>query len=201
MEEVSVLELGQNLLGLSAQFWCEVNERVHRHPLTLEGRRLGGKRLRRRAALTWHRRLRHRTFLDRPDRFARHAVEHIGEPLLAHLRDRFDIPAIDRDVDQRRRRRKVVVPQPVVHHLKMPDPLTGGGIQTNQALREQIVAQPMPTVPVVGRGPDRQIHVAEFLVSAHDGPHIRVARIAPRVVLPGVVPELSGLGDRVERPE
>ena len=58
----------------------------------------------------------------------------------------------------------------------------------------------MPTIPVVAGGPDRQIHVTELLVAAHPRPHVRVARVAPGLVLPGFDLELLLLGDGVEDP-
>ena len=44
----------------------------------------------------------------------------------------------DRTLD--RRCRRVEVPQPVVHHLEVPDPLTALGVAADYALAEEIVA-------------------------------------------------------------
>jgi hypothetical protein len=60
-------------------------------------------------------------FFVGPNRLVCHTVENIAEPLLAHLCDSLDILSVHPDVNQVGCRRQVVVPQPVVDHLKVPD--------------------------------------------------------------------------------
>ena len=184
-----------------SQLRREVDEVVVRHSLAVERGGPGGKRLRRRGLLAGHRRGRHRALLDRPDRLAGDPVEHVGERLLGHLRHGLDLPAVDGDVDERRRGRDVVVPDAVVDELVVPDALAGPGVQAHQALREQVVAGPMAAVEIVGGRLDRQIHVAQLQVGRHRCPHPGVAAVAPGVVLPGLVAELARLGDGVEDPQ
>ena len=94
-----------------------------------------------------------------------------------------------------------VVPDPVVDELVVPLALAGLQIDRDEAFAEQIVAGTMAAVVVAGRQLDRQIGQAELFVDADLRPHAGVAGVRPRVVLPGVVAELAGLGNRVEDPQ
>ena len=178
----------------------EVHQVVDRDSLQVEGRRPGREGLRRRVPLPRHAAGGHGPLLDRPDRFARHAVEDVGEGLLARLRDGLDLAAVDGDVQQVAGGREVVVPQAVVHGLEVPDPLAGLGVDADDALREQVVAGAHAAVPVVRWGPGGQVDVAQLLVHRHRAPHVGVAAVAPRLVVPGVGAELLPLRDGVEDP-
>ena len=87
-----------------------------------------------------------------------------------------------------------------MHELVVPQSLTGRGIHGDEALGKQVVAQPMPAVPVVRRRADRQIDDSEFEVGAHDGPHVGVAGVGPGVILPRLDAVLVSLRNRVESP-
>ena len=91
------------------------------------------------------------------------------------------------DVDQVGRCREVVVPQAVVHGLEVPDALAGARIEADDALREQVVARPVPAVVVVRRCRQRYVYVAELLVRARPGPHVRVSRCIPTTDGPGLI--------------
>ncbi len=161
---------------------------------------LVGNRLGRRVLLPRHGPRRDRPLLDRPHRLAGHAVEDVHEGLLAGLGDRLDVAPVDPDVEQVAGGRKVVVPEAVVHRLEVPDPLSGLDVDGDDALREQVVAGAHAPVPVVRRRPRRQIDVAQLLVDGHRAPHVGVAAVAPRLVLPRLGPELAALGNGVEDP-
>ena len=91
--------------------------------------RFGWKRLRRVGNFTWHIGVDiNRTLFDRPDRLTGCTVKDVGKSLLRHFGHRIDRPTVDDDRDQVRRRREVVVPQPVMHPLEMPLTLTGSGV-------------------------------------------------------------------------
>ena len=170
-------------------------------PLVLEGRGLGGERLGRRQHLPLEISVGlHFALLDGPDRLAGGAVEDVGETLLADLRERLDRPAVDLDVDESRRGREVVVPDPVVDRLEVPDPLPGLGVDGDDALGEEVVAEAMAAVVVAGRRAGRQIDVAELVVGAQRRPDVGVARVAPRLVQPGIGAEVVGLRDGAEHP-
>ena len=85
--------------------------------------------------------------------------------------------------------------------LEVPRPLPGLDVDRDQGLREEVVAEAVDAVVVVGRRPRRQVHVAELVVAGEHRPDVGVARVAPRVVQPGVDPELVGaVGHGVEVP-
>ena len=105
--------------------------------------RVERERLRRRVPLAGHVALLDRPLFDRPDRLSGHAIEDEEERLLGRLRQRLDRLAVDGDVREDRRARDVVVPDPVVHRLIVPLPLTGLQIDRDDALAEQVVAVPM----------------------------------------------------------
>ena len=179
----------------------QVDQVLVERTLDIERRRLGGKRLGRRRALARNAGGRHRALLDRPYRFPGHAVEHIGESLLRHLRDGLDALAVDGDVDQVRRGRRIVIPQAVMNELIVPDLAAGRDIETDQALAIEPVAGPVAAVIVVSRRAHRQIDVAELFVDAHRRPYIGVADLLPGFLLPGLRAGLLALRYGVEGPE
>ena len=61
--------------------------------------------------------------------------KHVGERLLAHLRERLDAAAVDGDVEQRRRGGQVVVPHAVMHGLEVPDALPGLDVAPPRSIR------------------------------------------------------------------
>ena len=83
----------------------------------------------------------------------------------------------------------------------MPLSRAGLGVDRDQTLGEQVVAQARAAIVVVGGGADRQIDPPQRIVGAHQRPDVGVARIPPRVVQPGVGAELvRALRHRVEVP-
>ena len=103
--------------------------------------------------------LRHGPLLDRPQRLAGHAIEDLEESLLAGLRDDVDLLAVVADGEELGRGREVVVPEVVVHHLEMPEPLAGAGIEREQAIAEEIGAFAVGAVKIV-RSASRSGHRA-----------------------------------------
>ena len=199
-KERTVVVLGDRVHGRLAQLGREIDEIGFRQALALEGRRLRGEGLRGRGGFAGHRGRRGLPLLDRPDRLSCRPVEDIGESLLRDLDQRLDLAAVHHEVHQVRRGGQVIVPDAVMHHLEMPDPFARLGVQTDQAFGEEIVAEPMAAVEVVGGCADRQIDVSQRFVRAHPGPYVRAARGLPGLVLPGLVPELSFLGYGLEHP-
>ena len=145
--------------------------------------------------------LRNRALFDRPYGVAGHAVEHERHVLLGQQGDRLDRPAVNRDVVQDGRSRRIVIPQAMMDDLKMPDSFAGPCVQADDALAEKIVAEPMPAVEVMRRGFHRQIDIAQFRVGAHHRPDACVTSVFPRAVFPGFIAELARLRDRVKSPE
>ena len=87
-----------------------------------------------------------------------------------------------------------------MHRLEVPHPLAGLDVERDQALGEQVVARPVAAVVVAGRRARRQVHVAQLLVGAHRRPDVGVARVAPRLVAPGVGAEVVPPRHRAEDP-
>ena len=102
-------------------------------------------------------RLRHRPFLDRPDRFARHAVEHVEPAGLVRRDDHVAVAAVVTDGRQLRRRARVEVPEVVVHELEVPEPLAGARIERHDRRAEEVRADAVGAVEVVGGRPERDV--------------------------------------------
>ncbi len=158
---------------------------VGRDALAIERRWLGRKRLRRRCALARSRGLWYRTLFDRPDRFARHPIEHEREGLLRQLDHGLDWRTIHGDVGEDGSGRQVIVPQAMVNELVVPDTLTCFSVHADQALSVQSVAEPMPVVHVARRAAQRKIDVPQLFVGADHRPQVGVAAVLPRIPLPG----------------
>ena len=88
-----------DLQCFSPQLWGEVDQVVLRDSLQIKGRWLCGERLRGRIPLARYVTYRHGSLLDRPDRLAGDTVEHVSKSLLARLRQCFDLPSINDDVE------------------------------------------------------------------------------------------------------
>ena len=195
-------EAFDGLEGHGPNLGREVDQVVDHQPLIVEGGGLRGEGLGRGGHFARHVRLRrHRTLFDGPDGLARHPVERVDETLLAHLRDGLDGAAVDGHVQQVGVGREVVVPQAVMDGLEVPHALPGLDVHRDQRLRKEVVAEAVDAVVVVGRRPRRQVHVAQLVVAGQHRPDVGVARVAPRVVQPGVDAELvSPVGHGVEVP-
>ncbi len=76
--------------------------------------------------------LRNRSLFDRPERLARHTIEHEEESVLGGLRNSVDRLPLVTHRDELRRGGEVVVPQIVVHDLEMPESLAGARIERDQ---------------------------------------------------------------------
>ena len=139
--------------------------------------------------------------MDRPHRSAVSPVEHEDPTLLGDLRDGRDLPPADRDVDKVGRRREIEVPDVVVDDLVVPDAATGPRVETDDAVREQVVALAVAAVEVVRRSADRQVDVAEFQVGGHRRPDVGAADPFGGAVLPGRVAELAAAGHGMEGPQ
>ena len=162
---------------------------------------LGRERLRRPRVLARDVARRHGALFDRPDRLARHAIEHEREALLGQLHDGVDRPAVDANRDEVGRRRVVVVPQAVMHDLEVPLADAGRGVEAHQRFGEHVGARTAAAVEVVARRAERHVDEAARGVERHRRPRVGVAGVAPRVGAPRVVAELARLRNRPERPD
>ena len=88
----------------------------------------------------------------------------------------------------------------MVHRLKMPVPLAGRRVQTQQRFRKQIGARPPSAIVVGARRARRHVQQSARVVDTHGPPDIRVAGDRPRVLLPRLVPKFPRLRNRIEDP-
>jgi len=117
------------------------------------------------------------------------------------LRDDVDRLTVVPDGEQLRRGRVVPVPDVVMHHLEVPDPFSGSGIQREQAVAEQVGARAIAAVEVVLRTRGRHVDDAAGAIDRHLRPVVRAADALPRIFRPRVVAELPFVRDRVEGPD
>ena len=108
--------------------------------LPSERRRVRRIGLRRPALFARHVGLRHRTFLDRPDRLAGDAVEHVEPRGLARHDDDVAIAPVVADRDQLRRRAGVEVPEVVMHDLEMPQALARARLERDDRRAKEVGA-------------------------------------------------------------
>ena len=164
---------------------------LQRHPLPAERRRPGRERLRWIQHLARHvcRRI-YRTLLNWPHRLARHPVEHVREAVLGNLRHRVDLASIYRYCHKVRRCGQVVVPHAVVHRLEVPLPLACAGVEAHQRLGEEVRPHAAATPVVAARCARRHVQQSALYVERHQPPHVGVASVAPRLVLPGIRAEV-----------
>ena len=169
--------------------------------LTREGGWAGGEGLGGGGDLAGNLARRHGALLDGPHGLAGPAVEGVHEPGLAGDRDRVDDLAVHLDGHQHGRAGQVEVPQPVVDGLVVPRQLAGAGVERDQRLGVEVVAQPVAAVVVVRRGADAGEEQSALLVHHHRRPRVGVPGVVPAAVLPGLVPRLARLRNQVEGPD
>ncbi len=189
--------LGERRLLVGRQVGIDV---VDREGVPHVGFRLGRVRLRRPAFLTRHLRLRHRPFLDRPDRLAGDAVEHVEPSGLVRGDDHVAVAAVVTDGGQLRRRAPIEVPEIVVHELEVPEPLAGARVERDDRRAEEIRADAVGAVEVVGGRAQRDEGDAALGVDGHLPPVVDAADVLVGVLRPGVVAELTRTRHGVERP-
>ena len=149
---------------------------------------------------TWYGTQWHRPFFNWPNRLPGDSIQDIDKSLFGNLCQSLDLPPIDSNVYQGWRCRWVIIPKLMVNNLVVPNTFPGLGIQSDDTGTEQIVTQPLSTIPIIARVTDRQIYVAQFRVCAQHGPDIGCACYFPRIVLPSIVTELTFLGYGMEYP-
>src|SRR5437773_7361626 len=82
----------------------------------------------------------------------------------------------------------------------MPDAFSGVRLESDQRIREQVVAGSIGPVEVEGGGTRRNKDQASLYVKGHSSPVIGAANVLPGVFRPRFVAELSGMRDSVKRP-
>ena len=90
--------------------------------------------------------------------------------LLGGLGDGVDFFSVPFDGEQRGGRGKVAIPKVVAHALKMPDSFSGGGVEGDEAVGKQIIADAVGAVEVEGGGAGRDIDDAASGIERHSRP-------------------------------
>ena len=90
---------------------------------------------------------------------AGNAVEDIAESLFADLGDGLDWPTVYLDIGQYWSGGWVVIPEPVVNELIVPDSSAGGSLQTDQRIAEEVGTRTFTSVVVVRGTADGQIDI------------------------------------------
>src|SRR5688572_23229290 len=135
----------------------EVDDVIRAQPLFCERRGLLRERLRRGRTFARHITRRHGSLDDWPEWFTPRTLEHVGEARLTEQRHTIDWPAVARHTEQHGSRGRIIIPQPVMYGLEMPDAFAGTCVEYYERFREQIVALATAAVPVVARRAHRQI--------------------------------------------
>src|SRR6185312_17302865 len=171
-----------------------------RKRLPRERRRICGKWLCRPRFLARHIGTRDGPLLNGPERLTRYAVEHPQETLFARLRHGIDHLAVVAHSDQFRGGRHVVIPDVVVDHLEMPQPLSGSGIEGEQTIAKEISSLAVGAVKVVLGAGGWYVNDGALLVDGQFAPTIGASHPFPGVFGPGIVAEFAGMRNRVECP-
>ena len=83
----------------------------------------------------------------------------------------------------------------------MPQPLAGLRVEREQAVGEEVLADPIRAVEVVVRRAGRHVDDAALFVDRKRAPVVGAADVLVRLLRPGVVAELAGQRNRVELPD
>ena len=169
-----------------------------------ERQRLDRIRLRRRRFLPRHIRSRHRHLVNGKEGRPRIPIENEGKTHLGELHDGITRPVARPQRHENRRGGIVVVPDVVVHGLVVPFALAGRRIESEHAVREQVVPFAEASVKILGGRTCCAEHPAAFLIDRHAAPRVRAAVAFSLHPLPGVMTRLpfprNGVKDPLERP-
>ena len=160
-----------------------------------QGERLGGPR-----GFAFEIGWRHRPLLNREQRLTRFPIEEEHDAGFHGLRHGGDFLAVVLHVDEHRGGRKIAVPQVVMDHLEVPDPLARIGLQGKQAVGEEVGALSISAPEVEGGRAGRQKHEPALGVDADTAPGVGAADARVGVCRPRLVAEFTREWNRVERP-
>ena len=88
-----------------------------------------------------------------------------------------------------------------MHQLKVPAPLAGAGVQRDDRRAEEVRANAVGPVEIVGRRSEADVRDAAARVDGRFSPVVDAADVLPRVLRPRVVPEFARTRHRVKRPD
>ncbi len=87
-----------------------------------------------------------------------------------------------------------------MHALEVPEALAGGGIEGEQGIGVEVVADAVAAVIVEDGGAGGRVDDAVLGVESHAGPVVGGAGSLPGIGRPGFVARFAGMGDGVEGP-
>jgi hypothetical protein len=140
------------------------------------------------------------SLLDGKEWLAGDAVEEVEEALLGGLRDGVDGLAVAVDGEQCWRRGEVAVPDVVMDALEVPEALAGVGVEGEECVGEEVVADAIGAVEVTYRGACRDVDDAALGVDGHPCPVVGCSCGLPGVCRPGLVAVFAGEWNGVEGP-
>src|SRR5262249_8184634 len=178
-EDVSKHGALRQFAAVGAGLGRDVGQLVGPHLLPGVWRRFHRTRLRRPGLLTVEVALGYGRFLDIEQRLARYAIEYKREAGLGYLSYRWDKAPVAPYFDQIGLRGNIVIPEVVMHCLKMPDPLARRGVERDQGIAEQPRALAIAPIVVGRRRGQRQEHHAALDIDAEDGPGVDCGAILP----------------------
>src|SRR5664279_245026 len=139
-------------------------------------------------------------FSNRKQWLAVTSVEEIHESLFSGLCDRiYGTPPLIH-CEECWWRRKIAVPNIVMYSLEMPDTLPRRGVESQETICKQIVTMPIATVEIKDSRTCWDIEDAPLFVQCHACPVIGRAGFFPCISWPGIVAEISRMGDGVKSP-
>ena len=146
--------------------------------------------------------LRHGALIDADQRLAGDSIEDVSPAGLAHLRKAFALLASDLGIEQHHRVGRVIVPDVMVHFLKVPAVLAGARLNGDDGRGVQVVTTAHSTIEVRARVARREIQQPQFAIDSRCVPD-RAAAVLPGIAVfgPGVVARFTRTGHRIERPQ
>src|SRR6185369_12058135 len=137
---------------------------------------------------------------DRKKRFASGPIEQVDESLLGGLGDGVYFLSFALNCGEDGRRGEVAIPYVVMNSLKMPDSFSRVCVESDERVGEEVIAQLVASVKIERGGAGRDVDDSMTRIYCHASPVVGRADILPGIFGPGVVSELAGMGDGVERP-
>lgn len=162
--------------------------------------RLGGERLGRPCVFAAQGRGGHGFFLDRPERLAGDAIENKEVAVLGALGDGVDFFAAVRDGEQDRGARQVLVEEVVVNDLIVPEAFSGGRVEGDEGVGEEILAKAVGAVKIRFGGFRGHVDNSTGLVERLAGPRHRSGGGFIGVSRPGIVADFAWARNEVKNP-
>ena len=164
------------------------------------GRRLEREGLGRPSRLARYLGLGHGTLFDAEQGAAGLPIQQKEMSHLGHLSHGVHGSAFVIDRDQDRGTGQIVVPQVMMHDLIVPDAFAGLGIETEDAVSKEILADPIAAPVIIGGRSGAEEDPPPPGVQRDATPGIGASHALPCIGRPGVVAELLRMGNGMKDP-